>query len=297
MTADTTPEKKREQKVDLRNLQDKFHDLLDHRNQHNDLAREAREARNLLNDQRREKAEELEELKKKRDEANAKMREHKERRNQYQDQAKALIAQKKGQKGAIERSLPLRVRKLRNDIENAIQKQETQVLSIEKERDLVDTVRRQRKELKELEAEMEKQKALSVDLDDTDKAIDELFQHADAEHEKVVEFNQVGNQFHEKFVETIKEMRVVQSEANEKHKEFIAFRKKADEYHNKATELREKVMAIKGERRAEWAERRKEISDVNQRSQRAVNDPKAIEKANESALDELKKGGKISLGF
>lgn len=286
-----------EKKPDLRNLQDKFHGLLDQRNSYNDLAKEAREGRNLLNDQRREKAEGLEQLKATRDAANQKMREHKERRNAYQDQAKALIGQKKGKAGSVERSLPLRVRKLRGEIESLMERQETSVMSPAKERDLVDDVRMKRTELKDLEAEMEKQKLLSVDLDDTDAAIDDLFKKADAEHEMVKKFHAESNESHEKFVATIKELRVIGGEANEKHAAFVAFRVKADEFHNKAMELREQIGEIRGVRQAEFNARRKEIGDVNARARAAVNDPKAMEKATDSALEDLKKGGKISLGF
>lgn len=299
MTAEETTqqeEKEAPSQEEIRNLQDKFHNLLDQRNHYNDLAKEARDGRNLLNDQRREKAELLEELKGKRDAANDEMRKHKERRNAYQDQAKALIAQKKGKTGALERSLPLRVRKLRNDIENALERQETTVMAPHKERDLIDSVRHMQAELDRLEKELAKQKTIEVDLDDTDQAIDQLFAQADAEHEKVKKWNETARGHHEKFVATIKEIRVVQKEADTKHKEFVAIKEKADEYHNKAMELREKVMAVRGERRAEFQRRRDEINSVNRAARQNVNDPKAIEKANEDALEQLKKGGKISLG-
>ncbi len=301
MTADatTTPqasEKKTEEKVDVRNLQDKFHGLLDQRNHYNDLAREAREARDLLNQQRRDKAEEIDTHKAAREAANEKMRAHREIRNGYEDQAKALIAQKKGKTGAIERSLPLKVRKLRNDIEAAMERQETTVLGPAKEKELVESIRDMRRELAELESQLDKQKATEVDLDDTDKAIDQLFAKADEEHVHVVAHQKHGNEHHKKFVEAVKEIRILADESDKKHQEFIAIRKKADECHQKAMELREKVMAVRGERRAEFAARRKEIGDVNQRAFQAVNDPKAIEKAQESALDLLKKGGKITLG-
>lgn len=293
MTADKAPDTK--EKVDLRNLQDKFHDLLDQRNHYNDLAREARDARNLLNDQRREKAAELQEHKKARDATNDTMRAAKERRNAYQDQAKALIAQKKGKRGAIERSLPLKLRKLRNEVEQALERQETTVLSPEKERELLDGVRAKQTAIKELEQQLGEQKALKVDLDDTDQAIDELFANADAEHEKVKALNEEARGHHEKFVGALKEIRTLQKESDDKHQDFIAIRKKADGYHEKAMALREKVMAIKKERHEDYKSQKKEIRDLNEEARRRVDDPKAREKATEDALEQLKKGGKISL--
>ncbi len=288
---------KTEGQVDVRNLQDKFHGLLDQRNEYNDLAREARQARDLLNSQRRSKRDELQVHKEARDRCNEKMRLHKEARNALQDQAKALIGEKKGKRDGVERSLPLRLRKARNEVESLLEKQETTVLDPAKENELVDKVRRLRKEVAELEAQMAEQRTVEVDLSDTDKAIDQLFSQADEEHENVKKWNDDAKAHHDKFVATIKELKVIGEEADQKHAEFIAYKKKADDYHNKAMELREQVMAVRGERRAEYQQRRKEIDDFNRQSRQKVNDPKAIEKAKESQLEQLKKGGKISLGF
>ncbi len=282
---------------DVRNLQDKFHGYLDQRNHYNDLSRGARDARNLLNDQRREKSLEINQFKEVRDAANLKMREHKDLRNSYQDQAKALIGQKKGKKGDMEKSLPLQVRKLKQEIEDALLRQETTVMEPAKERDLLDTVRQKKAQLKELDGQMSKQKALEVDLSDTDKAIDELFAKADDEHKFVKQYHDEANVAHAKFIDAVKQVRIISEEADSKHKEFVALKTKADDFHNKAMELREKVMAVRGEHRAEMAERRQEIRSVNQGVSQRLNDPKALEKANESALDALKRGGKISLGF
>lgn len=296
-TENATTEAKAEEKVDIRNLQDKFHGLLDQRNELNDAARAAREDRDLLNNQRREKAKEIDDQKGARDRYNDQAKEHKELRNSYQDQAKALIAERKGKAGDASRSLPLQVRKLKQELEQMAKRQETTVLSRDKERVLMETMAAKVRELRGLEAKLGEQKALSADISDTDAAIDELFAKADEEHEKVVELQKKADEHHQKFVAAVKEVRTVASEADAKHKEFIAIKTKADECHNKAMELREKVMAVKGERAAEYAARRKEIGDVNSRARQNINDPKALEKANETALDALKKGGKISLGF
>jgi uncharacterized coiled-coil DUF342 family protein len=284
-------------KVDIRNLQDKFNGMLDQRNQFNDLARAAREGRDQLNEQRRQKALEIEENKKARDAANEEMRVHKELRNAYQDQAKALIGQKKGKAGAIERSLPLTVRKLRNDLQAMVEQQQTTTLTIAKERVLVEKIAETWKELKGKEAELAKQKAVEVELTGTDNDIDSLFAKADEEHAIVTQHMKVAQEHHEKFIAAVKEVRVLVGEANKKHDEFVARKQKADGLHQKAMELREKVMQIRGERKAEYDARRKEIQEVNQVARRNVSDPRAIERAKEDAFEQLKKGGKITLGF
>ncbi|MEK6975267.1 MAG: hypothetical protein AABY18_02880 [Candidatus Thermoplasmatota archaeon] len=282
---------------DVRNLQDKFNHLLDQRNSFNDLARKAAEERNQLNDHRREMAAGIDGHKTARDAANEEMRKHKELRNAYQDQAKALIAQKKGKAGGLERSLPLMVRKLRNDLQAKIELQQTTTLTVAKERVLVEEISAIWKDLKEKEAELKKQQVVAVELSGADGDIDALFAKADAEHEEVLKHQKVAQENHEKFIAAVKETRVLVNEANAKHAEFVACKTKADENHNKAMELREKVMSIRNDRKAAFDAQRTEIREVNQTARRSVSDPRAIERAQESALDQLKKGGKIQLGF
>lgn len=283
--------------ADVRNLQDKFNGLLDQRNAFNDQARAAADVRNQLNDQRREMAAGIDAHKVARDAANEEMRKHKELRNAYQDQAKALIAQKKGKAGALERSLPLMVRKLRNDLQAKVELQQTTTLSVQKERVLVEEISAIWKDLKEKEAELKKQQAVAVELSGQDGDIDALFAKADAEHEEVLKHQKVAQEHHEKFIHAVKETRVLVNEANAKHAEFVACKTKADELHNKAMELREKVMSVRNERRAAFDAARQEVREVNQVARRNISDPKAIDRHNDSLLEQMKKGGKISLGF
>ena len=282
---------------DLRNLQDKFNSLLEQRNSFNDLARKAADERNQLNEQRRTRSAVIEEHKTKRDAANEEMRKHKELRNAYQDQAKALIAEKKGKVGAVSHSLPMQVRKLRNDLQAKVELQQTTTLTIAKERVLVEEISELWKELKAKEAELKQQSAVKVDLSEADQSIDALFAKADEEHEQVTKWMKEAQAHHEAFIAAVKETRVLVNEANKKHDEFVACKTKADEYHQKAMELREKVMAVRNERKAEYDARRQEVREVNQVARKNVSDPRGIERAQESALDQLKKGGKISLGF
>jgi uncharacterized coiled-coil DUF342 family protein len=282
---------------DIRNLQDKFDSLLTQRNQFNDLARKAADERNQLNEQRRARSSVIEEHKTKRDAANEEMRKHKELRNAYQDQAKALIAEKKGKVGAVSHSLPMQVRKLRNDLQAKVELQQTTTLTIAKERVLVEEISELWKELKAKEAELKQQTSVKVDLTEADQSIDALFAKADEEHEQVSKWMKEAQQHHEAFIAAVKETRVLVQEANKKHDEFVACKTKADECHKKAMELREKVVEVRNERKAEYDARRKEVQEVNQVARKNVADPRAIERAQESALDQLKKGGKIQLGF
>src|SRR4029077_19331793 len=104
---------------------------------------------------------------------------------------------------------------------------------------------------------------VAVDLGEADASIDALFAKADEEHEIVSKFMKEAQAHHEAFIAAVKETRVLVNEANKKHEEFVACKTKADECHNKAMEMREKVMQIRGERKAEFDARRKEVQEVN----------------------------------
>ena len=56
-------------------------------------------------------------------------------------------------------------------------------------------------------------------------------------------------------------------------------------------------MFVRNERKAAFDAERSELREVNQVARRNVNDPKAIERHNDSLLEQMKKGGKIQLGF
>ena len=283
--------------VDIRNLQDKFNSLIEQRNQTNDMARAASEMRNQLNEQRRVKSQEIETHKAARDAANEVMRAHRAARDAYQDQAKALIAQKKGKTGSIDRSLQMTVRKLQNDIAAMVEQQQTAVMSPSKEKVLVEKIRDLFLELKAREVELKAQKTVEVDLSDTDGSIDGFFAKADEEHAHVVAALKEAQGHHEKFIAGVKEVRLLVSEANKRHAEFVAHKMKADECHTKAMELREKVMQVRGEKKAEYDAQRKEIQQVNTTARKNVADPRALDRIKDDALEQLKKGGKISLGF
>ncbi len=283
--------------ADVRNLQDKFNNLLNTRNEHNELAKAARTDRDQLNEARRVKLAELDVHKAARDAANEVMRTHKELRNQFQDQAKALIEEKKGKVGGMERSLPLTVRKLRNDLQAMVEQQQTTSLSVAKERLLVEKIAETWKELKAKEQEMGRQKTVIADMSETDGSIDALFAKADEEHAKVAAAMKEAQAHHEAFIAGVKQVRILVSEANAKHAAFVAHKTKADECHNKGMEMREKVMAIRGERKAAFDAERREVREVNQVARSKVSDPRAMERHNDTLLDQIKKGGKITLGF
>jgi phosphoserine phosphatase len=286
------------QRKELENLEKKASGFLQRRNELNDQGRTLRGERDLLNGKKAELFNRMNQIRDEREKFNAILREHKEARNAYQAQAKELLGRRRNQaKDKKEASsAPLRARELQHAIREMEYKQQTQVLKSKEEEKLVKEIRLKRAELAKIEPDLKKAARVKVDLSDTEKAIDVLFAKADEEHQLVVAAYKSAQEQHEKYVEVVKEVGRVIAEANAKHEEFIELRKKADEQHQKAMELREKILDIKGEERAQRQEARQIIKEQSRSVRQAVANPEGLEKAANDALEQLKKGGKISFG-
>lgn len=283
-------------RAQMDNLQKRYDNYVEKRNELNDLGKKLRAERDMLNDATKDFRARMDAAKTQRDKLNAEMREAKKRRNEFQEQAKALIASKQAKGGDFSKSLPLQARHLEKEIRDMEYQHMTQPQSIEKERDFLKALKAKKEELAELQEQLDENKSLKVDLDDLDTAIDDLFKRADEEHAKVQALHKESNKHHEEFVEALEESKVVRTEANDKHKEYIATRERADEQHNKAMEIREQLLAIRGEQRAERERARNEIRAFNNQAKQALNDPNKRKEVEEDAISALKKGGKISLG-
>jgi uncharacterized coiled-coil DUF342 family protein len=233
-----------------------------------------------------------------RDAFNKKLREHKELRNSYQDQARELIRKKMGtrKEGKEFKSAPLRARELQHQIRDLSYKQETSVLTSKQEEKLIKSIRQMRAELAKLGPEMDKAKKLKVDLSDTDKAIDSLFAQADAEHQQVVGFYKASQEQHDKYVELVKEVGALIADANAKHAHFVELRTKADGEHQKFLELRSKILDIRGADRNERDEARKMIRDHAKRRDGGSRTPPSSRSTRNPRLRPLKKAEKSKSG-
>ncbi|RLF57339.1 MAG: hypothetical protein DRN25_06680, partial [Thermoplasmata archaeon] len=87
------------------------------------------------------------------------------------------------------------------------------------------------------------------------------------------------------------------NEAKKKHEEYLEVKRQADEFHRKAMEMRARIITIRREIRAKREEAKKAIEEINIEAKQALFDEKKLEEITEEALENLKKGGKISIGL
>lgn len=287
-------------RVEFENLEKKADAIVQKRNEFNAQARAAREERDLLHNKRKEVYEAMQKAKAERDALNKQLHAAKDLRGQFQAQAKELIAKKKARfkKEAPQaaRHPGLLAQELLAEINDLDFAQQTTVLSVAQENELIKQLRMKKGQYEKVRKEAEKAAKIKVDLTDIDKAIDELFGKAEEQHKIVLEFYKKSQAAHDEFVKHVNEVATAQAEANKHHKRHIEMREKADAEHKQFLELREKMLELKGREFADRREAREIIKEQRQRVRRSVSDPEGLNKIAEESLDVLKKGGKIRLG-
>ena len=273
---------------DLRNAEKDFRRLIEKRNELNDLAREARDERDALNEQKKQLVTQMRQLQSE--------REAKEQRNEFQRQAKALIENKRkmrkdttatGQGGVI--------RALENEVRAMERVQETTVLTIPKEKDLLDKLRLKSKELESAKLVYAEEAKLLADVKDIDGKIDELFKSADDAHKRVVDLSNEGQALHDQIGPVLDQLKFLDAKSDEKHTAYVNLRKEADEYHAKGMALRDQVEKLREERRKLYGERKTEVQNANKDAREQLFDETKLEDKADDAMKALMAGGKISL--
>jgi len=260
----------------LINSEKKYQSFIQRRNELNDLAKVLREERDMINSMHKEIKESMQKAKTERDNFVTKMKEHREKRNKLQEQAKLIIDARRKIKGGVFRNLPLRVEELNADVQMLEYQQETIPMSSRKENELIDKIREKKIEHKE-------------------RSIDELFKKADEEHEKVKQFNNENQKKHEEYIKLVNELSITISESNKKHEQYIEVKNEAQKNHEKAIEMRSKIISVKEERRDQWKQAKMAIKEQNIKAREAVMDKKKLQEIADQSVDELKKGKKITL--
>jgi uncharacterized coiled-coil DUF342 family protein len=273
----------------------KLGDLIEKRNTMNKEAEAVKMERNQINDAKRKLIDEAQELRNKQRDLVSKRREHIKLRNRYQQQAKALIEQKKKRTSKIYPSLPAEVEARRAEVKLLENRQQTQPLSVKAERDLIDDIRKKKENLANLEKQLTEQSELNKEVGEMDGNIDDLFKKADTEHAKVVELSKEIDKLYEGTNKLFNEVAHLKAEGDKKHKEFLKIKEKANKFHEKAQEMRKKILSLRKEKMEDRQETRRILREQKKEVEAALADPEKIEKKLDDDLDTLKKGQKIEL--
>ncbi len=273
----------------------KFQTLRERRDAFNSEAIASRDERNLLHAETKNLAGKLRVLRAQRQDALAEMRAHRDARNRLQAEARELIELKRKFRGRIRTSVAGELERLRTRVRELETRQQTSALSLQKENELLDDIKSTFRSIQELEALKAEQDGVSKDVRELDAAIDDRFREAEEEHKHVVAFGSKADALRTGMEALMPQMKTISAEADKKHEHFVALRAKADEVHAKMLEMREKIITIRGDRRAEAREAREAIRTQSLQVRQKLDDRRKLDEAAERAVETLLRGGRVEI--
>src|SRR5438445_320349 len=223
-------------------------------------------------------------------------RKHREKRDELQAKAKALIEMKRKLRGSGTADVGTELRSLKRRVSQMEMRQQTASLTLSAENELLGELKGSMKRLKQLESLKADQDKIATEIKDIDSGITEFFGAAEREHEAAVALSEKARSVHEETVEIVHQIAALIHDGNEKHEAFLAARGKADEIHAKVVEMREKVLSIKGAKRSEVREARTLLRQQNRAVRDALLDEKKLEASADAALRALLEKGKVEIG-
>jgi len=272
----------------LNELVDKRKKILDDSESHKEKRNElnssastyARE-RNALNNQTREYVEEAQKNKELRDKYNGEVQSLKDRRNDLNDKANILfeeIEKFKKEHGNIKSK---GIKELHKQIELFDLKQQTEVLTKDKEKELVERIQKLKEDLKEQEAEFEQNKDIRTKL----ASAKDMRKEASQIHADVTEKAELAQQHHDQMVECYRKADKSREDADESHRKFVESQESADSEHqlfiNCQKELRDYDKVIGGLRKKNT-------------KRKVTKEQKAVRVEAEKIFDQFKSGEKLT---
>jgi uncharacterized coiled-coil DUF342 family protein len=207
------------------------------RNRFNAEASQFATRRDELNTKTRASINSAQQSKDKRDEFNKLVSENKEKRDSINEQANNLLAKADQIKRKFRVSGGLSLSELKREIDHLEFRQQTEVVSTEKERELVDHIAHLWEEYRKKRAELEN----NTELKEALEKAHQLREEASEFHKQLTDNADRAQECHEKMLKCFKEADKVRAEADLAHKEFVRAQESADEQHQKYIKMEKEL--------------------------------------------------------
>ncbi|MDI6708043.1 MAG: hypothetical protein QME47_03040 [Candidatus Thermoplasmatota archaeon] len=273
----------------------KYRALVEERDKFNRNAKLVGDEMRLLNDSKGALFKTLNELKSSKTIAIEKIKLHKSKRDELHKKAKELLSLRRSTRKKIIESLPEDLNELKKELEELEFKQQTMPLTLKEENKIINRIRAMIFKAKNLEAALEEQEQLSMELSNINTTIDELFKKADEEHAEVVKLSDEVKELNDKGKALFNEIAEIINKIKKKNKEYLELKSKADEFHKRALGMRATVIAFKKEERLRRELEREALEKRKLEVETQLSDKKELEKFIDKSLEDLKKKGKIEL--
>jgi len=230
----------------------------EHKNRRNELnasaSKFARE-RNTLNNQTREFVEEAQKNKDLRDKSNQDVLDLKAQRNEFNDKANVLFEEIEAFKKEHGTLKNRGIKELQKQIEYMEYRQQTEVFTTDKERELIEKIKQMMAQVREQEAELEQNKEMRTKIteardfrklaSDLHAKVTEFAELAQKHHDLMVEFYRKADKSREAADASHKSFVEAQESADAEHKFFIACQKELRDYDKVISGLRKKTKKVK----------------------------------------------------
>ena len=207
------------------------------RNRLNAEASQFATRRDELNTKTRALIDSAQQAKDKRDEFNKLVSENKEKRDTLNEQANNLLAKADQIKRKFRVSGGLSLSELKREIDHLEFKQQTEVVSTEKERELVDHIAHLWEEYRKKREELEN----NTELKEALEKARQLREEASEFHKQLTDNADRAQECHEQMLKCFKEADTVRAEADVAHKEFVRAQESADEQHQKYIKMEKEL--------------------------------------------------------
>ena len=230
----------------------------EHKNRRNELnaaaSKFARE-RNTLNNQTRGFVEEAQKNKDLRDKSNQDVLDLKTQRNDFNDKANVLFEEIEAFKKEHGTLKNRGIKELQKQIEYMEYRQQTEVFTTDKERELIEKIKQMMAQVREQEAELEQNKEMRTKVteardfrklaSDLHAKVTEYAELAQKHHDLMVEFYRKADKSREAADAAHKSFVEAQESADAEHKFFIACQKELRDYDKVISGLRKKTKKVK----------------------------------------------------
>jgi uncharacterized coiled-coil DUF342 family protein len=256
----------------------------EHKNRRNELnaaaSKFARE-RNTLNNQTREFVEEAQKNKDLRDKSNQDVLDLKAQRNEYNDKANVLFEEIEAFKKEHGTLKNRGIKELQKQIEYMEYRQQTEVFTTDKERELIEKIKQMKESVREQEAELEQNKEVKTKLT---QAKDYRKMASDL-HAKVTELAELAQNHHDQMVELYRKADQSREEADEMHKKFVEAQEAADAEHRYFIQCQKELRDYD-----------KVISGLRKKTKKAkiTKEQKAVRKEAERIFKQFRDGEKLT---
>ena len=270
---------------------------LDYKEQRSQLNAEASKwaaKRNELNKATKELIDKAQDLKKLRDEYNTNVAEAKQKRDEYNEKTNEIYAKIDEIRKKYNLTGDRSIRGLRKEIDHLEFKQQTEVLSPDKERQLVERISTLSAEFKSKKEQMEKNDVLRDLLNDAQALRDQASEY----HEEVTKYAELAQEYHDKMIGTFKEADQVRAEADGAHREFVKAQESADKQHREfirtQREIRDFDKVITGLRKKNRERREDKVkAEVKREAEEILTHFRQGEKLDTSDLLRLQRSGLV----